>query len=177
MPSQLQSPTPLISLRPVSQLDRARIMRWLREPEIQRWWGNAAAAEAEIRLALDSTSAISRMIMAGEGAGAAAVGYAQAIDIGLVTPTPPPELPAGTWDVDLFVANAEDRGKGWGEAALALLVDEVFTTTLAPAVCVLVPVRNEPAVRAYEAAGFRWISVANDPILGPSWTLLKERRG
>lgn len=110
MPSQ----TPLISLRPVAQLDRARILRWLREPEIQRWWGSAAAAEAEIRLALDSTSAITRMITAEGSTVAAAVGYAQAIDIGLVMATPPAEvLPAGTWDVDVFVASAEDRGKGW----------------------------------------------------------------
>lgn len=160
-----------ITLRPVADLDRARIMRWLREPEIQRWWGNASAAEAEVRIALSSPSAICRMVMAG----AEPIGYAQALDIGRHDDAPRAKVPAGTWDADLFIAKPEHRGKGCGERALALLADEVFTTTLAPAISLFVSVRNEVAVRAYEKAGFRWVSVENDPLLGPCWLMLLNR--
>jgi aminoglycoside 6'-N-acetyltransferase len=161
----------LVALRPVTDLDRARIARWLREPDIQRWWGNAAAAEAEVRIALDSPSSICRIIMAD----AEPIGYAQALDIGQYDDAPLDKVPAGTWDADLFIASSTHRGRGCGERALALLADEVFSTTLAPAVSLFVSVRNEAAVRAYEKAGFRWVSVERDPLLGPCWLMLLSR--
>ena len=37
-------------------------------------------------------------------------------------------------------------------------------------------VRQEnPAVRLYERAGFRWLRIWQDPLIGPAWLLLKER--
>jgi aminoglycoside 6'-N-acetyltransferase len=84
-------------------------------------------------------------------------------------------MPAGTWDVDLFIAEPGHRGCGAGERALELLAEEVFTTTLAPALAVFVSVRNEAAVRAYERAGFAWARVWEDPLLGPSWMMLRTR--
>ncbi len=66
-------------------------------------------------------------------------------------------------------------GRGMGEKALDLLVREVFTTTLAVACAVLVPVRRERAARAHETVGFRWIAIRDDPLLGPSWLMLRER--
>ncbi len=60
---------------------------------------------------------------------------------------------------------------------LALLTEEVFATTLAVACSAVVSIRNEAAVRAYERAGFRWLRVLQDPLLGPSWLMLKERPG
>ena len=38
----------------------------------------------------------------------------------------PQDLEPGTWDLDLFIASEEHRGKGVGQAALTLLKDEVF---------------------------------------------------
>ena len=51
----------------------------------------------------------------------------------------------------------------------------MFATTLAVACSGLVSIRNEAAARAYERAGFRWLQVLQDPLLGPSWLMLKER--
>ena len=59
---------------------------------------------------------------------------------------------------------------------LALLTEEVFATTLAVACSSLVSIRNETAARAYERTGFRWLQVLQDPLLGPSWLMLKERQ-
>ena len=162
---------PEIALRPVEGADWPTIRAWIARPDIQRWWGNFAAAEAEVRMALEAHTAVCRMILA-DGA---AIGYAHAIDASTWGSDLPQGMPAGTWDADLFIASPAYRGKGLGQAALDMLAEEVFSTTLALAISVFVSVKNEAAVRAYERAGFSWVRVWEDPISGPSWLMLRER--
>ena len=120
---------------------------------------------------MDSEAALARVIeLAGE-----AVGYAQAVEIGLWSQERPEGLAPGTWDIDLFVGEESQRGRGLEGAALKLLSEEVFTTTLAVACCAVVPVSNEAGVRACERAGFHWQRIWNERLLGPSWVMLKER--
>lgn len=164
---------PDISLRPAAPEDRFRIRRWLAEPEIAAWWGNAASAEAEVALAMASATSLCRIVMSGD----TPIGYAHAVDVGMWGGERAAEIEPGTWDVDLFIASAEHRGRGLGTIALVRLVDEVFATTLAVACCGLVSVRNEPAVRAYEQAGFAWRRIWHDPLSGPCWLMLKNRPG
>lgn len=160
-----------ITLRRAEPRDLAQVRLWLKRPDIQAWWGNASAADAEIALAFASPSAICCMIeMDGR-----AIGYAHAIDASYWGEQLPEGMPPGTYDLDLFIAEAAERGRGAGQAALTLLAREVFETTLAPAVSVFVAVSNERAVRAYEKAGFRWVRVVEDPIFGPCWLMLIER--
>jgi aminoglycoside 6'-N-acetyltransferase len=160
-----------LTLRPATPEDRFRIRRWLAEPEIAAWWGNAASAEAEINLAMSSEAALCRII----ARGVEPVGYAHAVEIGLWGEARPEDVAPGTWDINLFIAPGEHRGRGLGAAALSLLTEEVFATTLAVACCGLVSIRNEGAVRAYERAGFRWRRIWHEPLLGPSWLMLRER--
>lgn len=160
-----------VSLREAVAADLALVRRWLAQPEIRSWWGNASAAEAEVALAFDSRSALCRIIeVDGQP-----VGYAHAIDASYWGASLPQGMPLGTYDLDQFVAEAGHRGQGVGQRALQLLAAEVFSTTLAPAVSVIAPLDNETAVRAYEKAGFRWARVIADPIFGPSWLMLIER--
>lgn len=162
-----------ISLRPVTQGDLDRIRAWLRQPEIETWWGPASATAAEVQIALQSASAVCRIIEAnGE-----AVGYCHAIDAALWGDDLPEDLEPGTWDLDLFIASAAYRGQGVGLKALDLLKSEVFSTTLATAVCVFASIRNEAAVRAYEKAGFVWQRIWNDRAVGPSWFMIARRPG
>lgn len=163
---------PRISLRPASRADWGRIRGWLSRPDIQDWWGPLPATEAEVNIALSSQQAICRIIEAD----ALPVGYCHAVDAMLWGDSLPQDLAPGTWDLDLFIASEKHRGKGVGQAALALLKDEVFSTTLAVAVSVFPSIRNERAVRAYEKAGFRWQRIWNDPQAGPSWFMVAERR-
>jgi aminoglycoside 6'-N-acetyltransferase len=144
--------------------------RWLADPEVQAWWGNAASAEAEITLAMASEASLCRII---ETDGVP-IGYAHAVEIGLWG-QPPADLPAATWDIDLFIASTEHRQQGAVRAALALLAEEVFATRLAVACCGIVSIRNEVAARTYEQAGFRWMRIWQDPIDGPCWVMLRER--
>jgi RimJ/RimL family protein N-acetyltransferase len=87
----------------------------------------------------------------------------------------PAALPAGSYEADVFIGSPLHRGKGFGATALVLLASEVFTTTLAVAFGVIVPVRNEAAVRLIERAGFIWREVCHDLLLGPCWVLTAER--
>lgn len=161
----------IISLRPATTEDRFRIRRWLAGPEVAAWWGNAASAEAQINLAMSSESAICRIV---ESNGVP-IGYGQAVETGIWGEPQPPDLPAGTWNIDVFVASQQHRGKGLGRDALAALTEEVFATTLALACCSSVSVRNETAVRAYEQVGFRWRGIRHDRLAGPSWLMVRER--
>ncbi len=122
---------------------------------------------------MDSDAALARVIELGSEP----VGYAQAVEIGLWSQERPEGLAPGTWDIDLFIAEESQRGRGLEATALELLAEEVFTTTLAVACCAVVPVRNEAGVRACERAGFRWQRIWNEELLGPSWVMLKERPG
>ena len=142
-------------LRPATPEDRFRIRRWLADPQVQVWCGNAASAEAEITLAMSSEASLCRIIEADGDP----IGYAHAVEIGLWGADLPDGLPVGTWDIDLFIASAQHRDRGTDEAALALLVEEVFATRLAIACCAVVSIRNEAAARAYEQAGFRWLRI------------------
>ena len=162
---------PALILAPLVPGDGDRIRRWLRDGQVQRWWGNAASAEAEIALARGSEAAISRVIrLAGM-----AIGYAQAVEYGQPESTRANGVPAGSWECRLFIGSEQHRGKGHGQQALDNLAREVFKSTLAIACVIPVSIRNERAARAYETIGFHWIAISDDPIHGPCWVMLRER--
>jgi hypothetical protein len=158
-----------VRLRPATPEDRFLIRRWLSDPHVQSGWGTAASAEAEVTLALASTAALPRII---ERDGIP-VGYAHAVEHGLWATRLPQGVSAGAWDVDYFVAPAAHDATT-GRTVLELLTGDV-ATTLAVACAGLVSITNETAARAYEGAGFRWLQVLQDPLLGPSWVMLKDR--
>jgi RimJ/RimL family protein N-acetyltransferase len=157
----------ILSLRPFLSSDRFVLNRWLGTPHVVTWFGSRAAAEAEMTFAQSSPSSLCRIILL-DGA---AIGYAQAFDLGLTGGTQPEGLPAGSFDSDVFIGATEQRGKGYGAAALGLLRDEVFSSTFASSLGVVVAIRNESAVRMIERAGFQWVSVWHDVLLGPCWVM------
>lgn len=169
----MSPPAPSITLRPATARDRFVIRRWLGDPEIAAVWGSKASAEAAIALALDSPSALCRVVEAGHDP----IGYVQAVDSSIRGEPLYNELPAGCWDIELFIASPDHRGSESSRLVLKAIVEEVFATTLAVGCCSVVPVYNEEMVRLAESAGFRWQRVWRDPILGHCWLLLKERPG
>ena len=160
-----------VQLRVATPNDRLFIRRWLIDPEVHRWWGSASSAEAAITLALQSSHALPRVI---ELSGSP-IGYAHAVEIGTWSERRPEQLPAGSWQVDFLIGAAEHRNKQVGAAVLGSISSEVFTTTLAVTCCAVVPIRNEVAARAYEQAGFRWLRIWPDRVLGPCWLMEKVR--
>ncbi|MEQ1613729.1 MAG: GNAT family N-acetyltransferase [Hyphomicrobiaceae bacterium] len=160
-------------MRAATRGDWPLIRNWLGRPEIEDWWGPRTASEAAVMMAFDAPHAICRMIEASDTG--EVIGYGHAVDATVWGDQLPSDLEPGTWDIDLFIASPAHRGIGAGAAALKLLRDEVFTTTLAVAVAVFASIANERAVRAYEKAGFRWKRVWDDPISGPAWFMTAER--
>lgn len=161
---------PAVTLRPADARDWPMIDGWLRQPEVQRWWGSLATAQAEVMAAMRADMGLCSIIEAGH----IAVGYAQALDTGPVTGVPH-AVTAGTFRIDAFIANPAYRNKGAGQAAIQLVAAEIFSTTLAPAAIVIAALKHEAAVRAYEKSGFQWVRVIDDPLLGPSWLMRLER--
>ena len=161
----------VIELRPAEDRDWTMIHGWLRQGEVQRWWGSLAAAEAEVMAALRSDMGLCSII---EVDGVPA-GYAQAQDAQPLCASVPLTLTAGMFRVDAFIGEPRFRGRGVAQAALALVAAEVFATTLALGVIVVAPIKHEAAVRAYEKAGFKWVRVIDDALLGPSWLMRLER--
>lgn len=165
------SPLDAVNLRAANAQDWPRLREWLARSDVQRWWGSPSATEAEIRMVFETPSAIARIVEYDR----TPIGYAHAIDATYWGDDLPDNMEPGTWDIDLVIADPAHRGKGIGARALDMLADEVFSSTLALALCVFVSVRNEQAVRAYERAGFQWKTVWDDPAFGPSWMLVRER--
>ena len=162
-----------VKLRALAQDDRALIRSWLSDASIRAWWGSPAAIEAEISIAIESASAVCRMIEA-DGV---AVGYGHAYDAGLMEPGIGPIGEPGVWQCTFFIGSGAHRGVGLGIAALDVLANEVMSTTLALACETRVPVRNEAAVRQIEAIGFHWKHIENQGALGPFWIMRRNRYG
>jgi aminoglycoside 6'-N-acetyltransferase len=162
---------PLLTLRATANSDRFRLQRWLGEPHVQAWWGPRATAEAKIAAARASPGAVICIV---EIDGMAA-GYAHALDVSDAWGVPPPEVPPGAYEIDLFLGEVAYIGRDFGRRGIALLLAEVFATTLAVACAAIVPLRNERAVRIYEKAGLRWQRVWTPPGGEPSWIMLVSR--
>lgn len=157
-------------LRPATPEDRFRIRRWLSAPNADLGLGDRASAEAQITLAMSSAAALCRIIEQD----ADPIGYAQASEIGLWSEAWPRELPAGSWQVAVLLAAGPHQVE-CRPRAIAAITEEVFATTLAVACAAVIPVTCEPVVRAYETAGFRWLRIWHDPLLGAAWLMLKQR--
>ena len=162
---------PAVTLRPAHEGDWPLIQRWLRQDEVQRWWGSLSAAQAAVIAALQADMGLCSII---EVDGRPA-GYAQALETGPLAHALSPEPTAGTFRVDAFIGEPAFRRRGVGQAALRLVADEVFQTTLALGLIVVVAIKHEAAVRAYEKAGFKWVRVIDDPLFGPSWLMRLDR--
>ncbi len=160
-----------VTLLAVQGGDRFLIRRWLGEPHVATWWGERSTAEAKVAVAQSSDGALSRMIEI-DGR---PVGYAHALDVAHSWGVLPPDIPAGAYEVDLFIGERAAIGAGVGRIAIDRLVREVFATTLTPACAAVVPIRNERAVRGYEQAGFRWVSVWHPTGRDACWIMVRNR--
>ena len=138
-----------VTLRPARDTDWSRIRSWLAEPDIQRWWGPSAASEAEVITALGSEHAIARMIQV-DGAD---VGYGHAVDASLWGDELPSDLEPGTWDLDIFIATREHRGKGIGSQFLDRAHGVARDQGL-PELSLLVFEENQGACSLYERNGY-----------------------
>ena len=162
-----------VSLRPALAEDRFRIRRWLADPEIEAWWGNAASAEAEINLAMSSAAALCRIVESERCAGRLrACRGDRAVGRGRARRSWRPAPGTST----LFIASeAASRPRSRIAPRWPCSSRRCSPPRWPWRAAGVVSIRNEAAARAYERAGFRWQRIWSDRLLGPSWLMLKER--
>jgi aminoglycoside 6'-N-acetyltransferase len=138
------------TFRTVAPEDMALLQRWLRTPEVVRWWGEPDAQAALLREDLHEPRMVMR-IVSFEGRPFA---YAQDYAVH-VWPQPHfATLPPGSRAIDSFIGEPGMIGRGHGSAYLRQLAERLRAEG-APVVAIDPDVNNLRARRAYEKAGFR----------------------
>jgi aminoglycoside 6'-N-acetyltransferase len=157
------------SFRPASKNDLPRLSRWLRTPEVARWWGDPRE-EFETLCADLAEPRMTMLIVALRGRPFA---YAQHYEVHAWPQAHLAHLPQGARAIDSFIGWPSMIGRGHGQAYLRLLADQLLAEG-APLVAIDPDAANLRARRAYEKAGFRSAgSVVTEA--GPAVLMLYER--
>jgi aminoglycoside 6'-N-acetyltransferase len=134
----------------VSPQDLPMLARWLRTPEVVRWWGDPERQAALLREDLNEPSMVMHVVSFQGSSFAYAQHYA-------VHRWPQPHfahLPAGSRAIDSFIGEPAMLGRGHGSAYLRLLAMHLRGEG-APVVAIDPHLDNHRAIRAYAKAGFR----------------------
>ncbi|MGH6948986.1 MAG: GNAT family N-acetyltransferase [Kiloniellales bacterium] len=156
------------SFRAASADDLPLLRRWLKTPEVVRWWGPPEREEALLAEDL-GVPEMAQWIVSHRGRPFA---YAQACEV-QVWPQPHlAHLPRGAKAIDAFIGEAEMIGRGHGAIFLRLLAQRLIAEG-APAVAIDPAADNLHARRAYARAGFAGEAVV-ETAEGPAVVMLFE---
>ncbi len=145
----------LVTLRPATANDRARLRSILAEPSVSRWWGTGSPDEA-VGDWLEPYR--TTWVIEVDGAVVGSIQVAEEDD--------PEYRHAG---IDLFLDTAH-QGQGLGPEAIRVVARYLFEThghhrlTIDPAAA------NVRAIRAYQRVGFRPVGVMREYERGPDGT-------
>ena len=126
------------------------LRRWLKTPEVIRWWGDPDEQALLLRADLGEPRMVMQII-SHEGRPFA---YAQNYEVHAWPQPHVDHLPAGSRAIDAFIGEPDMIGRGHGAAFLRLLAERLRAEG-APLVAIDPHVDNFRARRAYEKAGFR----------------------
>lgn len=152
--------------------DSERLLRWLAQPHVAKWWGDAARAMEHAKQCAPESHAL----IVSDGA---PVGY-------LCWEEPPNEelaaaglsdLPEGLVDIDILIGEAELLGQGIGSRALEILVARLRSEPAVVFAGLGTSASNTNAIRCYAKAGFRLFREFQDPEWGPCKYLIAEVQG
>lgn len=137
----------------LAAFDRGRhlpvVTAWLHRPHVARWWGDPAAALAEIRQHAPTAEALIER-------DARPVGFLcwQVPTRRELAAAGLDDLPSDLVDIDVFIGEPDALGQGIGPAALMLLSDRLRANGVRLA-GIAAALANRRALRAYDKAGFR----------------------
>ncbi len=152
--------------------DSERLLRWLAQPHVAKWWGDARRAMEHARQCAPESHAL----IVADGT---PVGY-------LCWQEPPQEeleaagltdLPRGLVDIDILIGEPDLLGQGVGSRALELLLAGLGSEPSVTFAGLGTSVSNTNAIRCYTKAGFRLFREFQDPEWGPCKYLIAEVRG
>ena len=138
------------SFRRASPGDLPRLRRWLRTPEVARWWGDPGREFELLRGDLREPRMTMRIVSYRDRPFA----YAQDYEVHAWPRAHLAHLPEGARAIDSFIGVMSMIGRGHGGNYLRLLAERLREEG-APLVVIDPAVDNLRARRAYEKAGFR----------------------
>jgi aminoglycoside 6'-N-acetyltransferase len=145
-----------VTLRPLEERDKPRLVEILEEPEVARWFGMSPAEESADEFISDPE--VTGFAIEVEGALAGAIGFYEE--------DTPDYRHAG---MDLFLAT-ESQNQGLGREALRLVARHLFEERGHHRLIIDPAAANARAVRAYESIGFRRVGVMRSYERGPDGT-------
>ena len=134
-----------VTLRPLEESDRPRVVEILEEPEVARWFGTESAEQSADEFISDP-----KVTGFAIEAGGTLVGV-----IGYYEENTPDYRHAG---VDLFLTT-ESQNQGLGREALRLLARHLFEERGHHRLVIDPAASNARAIRAYEAVGFKPVGI------------------
>jgi aminoglycoside 6'-N-acetyltransferase len=145
-----------VTLRPLEQGDRPRLVEILEEPEVARWFGTASAEESADEFISDPEVTGFAIETGGRVAGA----------IVFYEEDTPDYRHAG---MDLFLATAS-QDQGLGTEALRLLARHLIEERGHHRLIIDPAMANERAIKVYERIGFKPVGVMRSYERGPDGT-------
>ena len=139
----------LYCFRPFTDADPPLVARWLKTPEVTRWWGDPEHELTVLAQDLDEPS-MRQWIVEYRGRPFA---YVQAYPAGAWPLAHLKHLSAETQMIDAFVGEPDMLRQGHGSALLRKLA-QMLVDEGSPAVAIDPDAKNERARRAYARAGF-----------------------
>jgi len=145
-----------VTLRPLEEADRPRLVEILEEPEVARWFGTASAEESADEFISDPE--VTGFAIEADGSVAGAIAFHEE--------DTPDYRHAG---VDLFVATAS-QNEGLGTDALRLVARYLLEERGHHRLVIDPAAANERAIKVYERVGFRPVGVMRRYERGPDGT-------
>lgn len=155
----------MIQLQPVdSARHRSLIARWLTSDHVARWWGKPSVRLAQF----DATPNANHMIINRD---AQPIGYIrwETVDLDALASIGLTGIPEGAIDMDIFIGDPVNAGRGAGPAALQLVFDHLFEATDTPLIGLCTSVENTIAHSAFGKAGCARIAHFSSDTFGPCW--------
>ena len=164
---------PIVTLEAFDVMrDSDKLLRWLAQPHVAMWWGDAARAMQHARGCPPESHALI---------------VADGTPVGYLCWQPPPkeeleaadltDLPSGLVDIDILIGDPGLLGKGVGSRALELLLARLRREPSVAFAGLGTSASNTNAIRCYERAGFRLHREFQDPEWGPCRYLIAEVHG
>jgi aminoglycoside 6'-N-acetyltransferase len=152
--------------------DSDRLLRWLAQPHVAKWWGDAARAMQHASECAPESHALI---------------VADGTPVGYLCWQPPPreeleaadlnDLPSGLVDIDILIGDPDLLGQGVGARALELLLARLRSDPSVAFAGLGTSASNTKAIRCFEKAGFRRYREFQDPEWGPCKYLIAEVHG
>jgi aminoglycoside 6'-N-acetyltransferase len=136
--------------RPMTAADLPLVKRWLAEPHVTQWWGDASEQFELVSGDLE-VEAMNQFIVA---TGDRPFGYIQCYDPEVWPNSGLGDHPKGTRAIDQFIGELAMVDRGHGSAFIRTFIDLLLASG-APRVITDPDPANARAIRAYEKAGFR----------------------